>query len=751
MRPHVLRHAPQDVERNPGSNIALISVQLLFVAIPAPARYSHPMRHLTKKQIAARRLYLGLLGLACAVFVFFSPSIRFDFTDCDERAQIEHNPLVQSLTARNVVRMFSQRSLASYYPVRILSFAFDYKQWTLNPSGYHLSNVLLHTINVLLVFLLIRRLLLATRPAQTAAAPREPPPAMTGAALLGLTVFALHPLVVEPVTWVAGREELLMVFFTALCFHLHIAAPQSTTEPNTSPAWHTHAFAAGAALACLLACLSNVVGATIPLLVLAFDLTLGRARNTRATLVRHLVRVWPMWVTATAIIVAKNIGLNIHRGPAGVLPDIAMPLGLRILTVFNTYGHNLISLLRPTQLALNYPPTIPESAADPGVLVGLFGALLTGALLLSSRHKNRTLLLGGLWFLIALAPGAQLFAHHIYRADRFFYLPLVGLSIAVAAALRNPMTAPRRRGSVLTLCIPPVLAMAAFSMLQMRYWKDSQACFERVLAINPGSPMAHNNLGYKLVEDEDYEGAIAHYSAALKTNPFYVRAHSNIGFALAKQGHLDQAMRHFSAALAIKPNDAESYRSMGTALMESGDPEAAVAQLSAAVALCPNSLEYRRELALLFARLGRYEKAAEHYSQLLAVLPNSAETHNAFGLALKKTGRLEQAMAHFSAALELRPHLAQAHNNLGSALAAQERYELAIPHFSEAIRTDPTLAEAYSNLGLAQAILGRMHEAARNFSKALDIDPTFEKARHCLEDARREIEGEKDGNHGGGK
>ncbi|MBN1671634.1 MAG: tetratricopeptide repeat protein [Kiritimatiellae bacterium] len=576
--------------------------------------------------------------LLVTLLTVFLPTLAFDFTTYDEYGQIYANPLVRSLSPAGVARMFSRFSIASYYPVRLLSFAIDYAVWGLHPAGYHLTNVTVHLLNASLLWLLLIRLAAGSRAGQGGAAPAE---RRAGRWLLlvvsgGTAVFGLHPIVAEPVAWVGGREELLAVLFLLGAVHAHLSADAAAGRRVWL--WRGLSWLFG-----LLACLSNVVAAVAPLWIAATDLVTTRRRTLR----RLAARTGVFWLLAAGTIVLKLARADPSR--AGV--DCALPQ--RALLILDTYCRNVLTVVWPGRLFLLYPNRVPEHVLEPRVWFGALFACGTLAALHAARRRP-LLCMGLAWFAAGLLPSAQVVPHHIFRADRFLYLPMVGLGVATTACLRRL----RDRlpfGMVAAGCALLLVILGVRTSAQVQVWRNSETLFEHTLRENPGAYQAHSNLGLYLLGHRRVDEAVTHYSMALAIKNDMPDGYFGLASALVVQGRLQDAIPLFSEALKIDPNLHDVHVNLGVTYVKLGEIEKGVAQYSKALAIRPDSLEAHMNLGTAFSIAGRYDEAIAHASAALALNPRFSAALEKLGALYSKQGRADEAIRHYSAALRLNP------------------------------------------------------------------------------------------------
>jgi len=442
---------------------------------------------------------VAALVLVCLVAVIFFPIVGFEFANFDMGTSVLENPYVHGFTVENVTHILTSPCIESYYPVRTLTYVLDYTIWGLQPGGFKLTNCLIHLANVMLLFWLIRRLLRRGTPSRAGAGSiRE-----VAVATLACAVFAIHPLVVEPVTWVPGREELLMTLGALGCMHFHVSARRLAERGGGTLAVFTrHALAA---VCCLAACLSNVIGAIIAVLVAAWDwLTLPKPRLGK--MVRGEIALWAVGVV---VVLGKMFRVGVASGtdPLPLVPARQLRLALEV------YWLNVRSLFWPTRLAVSYDNrTFPTSFLDREVILGIVLVVLTGLLLWTLRRK-KIVLFGVAWFLIALAPAAQLMPHHIHRADRFLYLPLAGLAVALATGLWPVAERLRARRAVAAALAPAlivVLLLGLRSAGQVQTWRDPIRMWENCVRVTPNDGFLHDALARTLASRGYRERALWH-------------------------------------------------------------------------------------------------------------------------------------------------------------------------------------------------------------------------------------------------
>ena len=462
-------------------------------------------------------IFMAACALVCLVCAVFFAVVGFEFIESDVTDQVVNNPNIRGLSAQNLKHILTSRCVTSYYPVRTLTYAVDYQIWGLEPTGFKLTNGLIHSANVLLVFWLTLRLLRGWTSAEGSARAWWD----VCVAAFSAGIFAIHPVVVEPVAWVAGREELLMTLGALGCIHFHLTARRLNQDAEETRRALACYFAA--ALCCAMACLSNAVGAVIPLLIVAWDmLTLAGPRFRRI-----LFGTASLWAIGLLTFLLKGPGSD-----AILAREVEAFSAQRLMLVMNVYWLNLRTLAWPTDLSLSYELLRPESFLNGEVILGGIAVCLTGIVLWKLR-RAKLVLFGVLWFGLALGPTLQIMPHHIHRADRFLYLPLVGLALVVGAGLRpleNALKGRTTAAAVAAIGVWSVLSILSWAQVQS--WRNSVSLWEKCVLAEPNNPVAHRALADGLAKRGQLDRAIPHYETALRLEPVYVDALRNFAFYL---------------------------------------------------------------------------------------------------------------------------------------------------------------------------------------------------------------------------
>jgi len=611
--------------------------------------------------LAPWTIFLAICFLACLICIVFHPIViaGFEFVESEVLLVVVQNPHIQGLTGENLKQIFTSRCITSYYPVRTLTYAIDCQVWGLNPAGFKLTNGLVHLANVLLVFWLALRF----RRLRSSTARPSKPSWDVSVATFSAGIFAVHPVVVEPVAWIAGREELLMTLGALGCIHFHLTARRLSQGGGTTlRAVTCHS---AAAVCCAAACLSNAVAAVIPLLIVALDALI---------LVR---RKWWRTVYGTVPLFAIGALTLFLKGPGhdvAAAGEIGLFSAKRLMLVLNVYWLNLKTIAWPRDLALTYEPLVPESFLRGEVIAGGIALGLTCVLLWKLR-RTKLAILGVLWFGLALAPSLQIIPHHIHRADRFLYLPLVGLAIVLGAGLRRLGNASKPRWAVwgvIAVAVSCLFVLVTLSVRQVQTWRTSVSVWERCVSVSPNYCIPHRVLADSLAKRGQFDRAIAHYQIALDIEPDYVDALRNFASRLVTCE--DEQLRDYDRAIKLAERGCQltqgrdmglrrilamAYTSQASTLKHGEQFQSALRHYSKAVAADPSYEPALLNLAFLLATCideeSRDPEKAVRLAEMACRLSNSPNPlrPSVLATAYAEAGRFDEAIAAAERALQM--------------------------------------------------------------------------------------------------
>ncbi len=616
-----------------------------------------PEAHVTFLQRHGLKFLIGFC-LIVAILVVFWQVKECGFVSFDDYVYVVDNPSVRGgLTFKNLIWAFTTIHASNWHPLTWLSHMLDCELYGLNPGRHHLTNVLFHIANTLLLFLVLKR--------------------MTGAlwrSSFVAALFALHPLHVESVAWVSERKDVLSTLFWMLTMLTYV--------------WYTQKPKLDRYLLVLLSLalglLSKPMLVTLPFVLLLLDYwPLGRfpfrQRNghryphpSASTSPGHQrSRIFSLVLEKVpffALTAVSSFLTFFAQQKGGTVKSIQLfSLESRVTNAVASYANYMEKMIWPHPLAILYP--------HPGVLpfwqVGGAGLVLAcvSALAIYSARRHPYFPVGWLWYLGTLVPVIGLVQVGMQAmADRYTYVPLIGLFVTIAWGGTDLLKGWRYRRIVFSLLASLVLSVfMILTRTQIQYWKNSAALFGHAVKVTVNNHIAEDGLGLALARQGSLDEAIAHFAESLRIYPNYYATHYNLGLALALQGNIEKAMIHYAEALRLKPNYAEAHNKLGIALIHEGREKEAIAHFTEAVRIKPDYVEAYSNLGDSLAEQGRIEEAISHYNKALSINPDSPEIHYNLGVALTQKGKIQEGIAHLLRTLRIKPHFAEAHFSLALA------------------------------------------------------------------------------------
>ena len=543
------------------------------------------------------------VALIAIVLVVFAPVRHHEFLFFDDPLLVTQRPeVLRGLTWQNVWWAFTNGWGCNWHPITWLSHMLDVQLFGLHAGGHHLTSVLLHGANAVLLFGLLQFMTGLVAPSAFVAA-----------------LFAVHPLHVESVAWVAERKDVLSAFFWMLTLWAWVGYARRPTAARY----------VAVLVLFVLGLASKPMVVTLPFVLLLLDVwPLGRT----ALGMRLVWEKLPLFALAVAVSVVTVL---FQQGCRAVTDLDTLPLGLRLQNAPVSYVAYVAKTLWPTRLAAFYP--YPRSFPAWQV-AGAVGLLAGVSLLAWALRRRGYVLVGWLWFLGTLVPVIGLVhAGEQALADRFTYIPLIGLFLVVAWGAPDVLRRwPRRR---LVLPIGATLVIAACMVAartQVGYWRNEATVWAHALDVTAGNDLAHNNFGMMLMMEGRIDEAHEHFTEAVRIRPDTAVAHVNLGWVLATQGHPDAALAQYVEALRIDPDQPDAHFNLGIALGKVGRGEEAVFHLEEAVRLRPDRAQYHRVLGRALAERGRSADAIVRYEEALRLAPGDERSRRALAELTKE-------------------------------------------------------------------------------------------------------------------
>ena len=610
--------------------------------------------------------------LVISTLAVYSRTRNHDFISYDDTAYVTQNPeVLKGLTIESTRWALTATEATNWHPLTWWSHMLDVQLYGLNSGNHHLTNVLIHSANGLLLFFF---LLWTTG-------------ALWRSGLVAM-LFALHPLHVESVAWIAERKDVLSSFFWMLSM---LTYTWYAKRPKVSRYLTV--------LCCFsMGLLAKPMLVPLPFVLLLLDVwPLRRARihlfgkkisGGNVDLYRLVLEKIPFFLISTiSCIITYWVQLN----GGAVAPHHLYPLDVRLANALVSYAHYLIKTIWPGNLCVLYPhPGMPPLWQTSGAVLIL---TLVTALAVRKAVHHPWLIMGWLWFLGTLVPvigivqvGAQA------MADRYTYMPLIGIFIIIAWGIPGRMLEHSRgKTLVITGCLASLLLLSLLSWRQTGYWQNSQILYRHALAATTDNHVIHYNLGVVLSEQGRIDEAIDHYRQTLIIRPDYKKAHNNLGFALAEKGRFDAAIRHYTRALQIDPSTDVVYNNLGNA----------------------------------YLMRGQLDHALTHYRKALERNQRYATAHNNLGLALLRKGSIETAISHFEASLRTDPANRAPRGSLTLANAFQEKIGAAADSVTKSIDFNPNSSNLDFQLHEVSRRKAVLWEIIDQYLDALSFQPEF--------------------------
>ena len=655
------------------------------------------------KVLSKHKGILICVFLSGATLAVYWQVLSSDFVNFDDTIYVTENEHVKRGFSWDSIKWaFAAGTVAYWHPLTWLSHMLDCELYGLRPGLHHLTNLVIHIANSLLLFLVLRR--------------------MTGAiwkSAFVAALFALHPINVDSVAWVAERKNVLSTLFWLL----------------TMWAYATYAHRGGIIrylavfLLFALGLLAKPMLVTLPFVMLLLDYwPLKRLRLEKWW---GLVREKIPFFALSAISVYLSY-LSVRRLGITLSTEL-VPMKLRVTHALVSYVAYIGKIILPRKLAVFYP--YPQEVAVYQALgAALF--LICVSIVLIWVFRNRPYLgIGWLWFVGTLVPVAGFMQAGLWpaMADRWAYVPLIGLGIITAWGVGDIAAGWHLRTSMVAFAAGVYLsALTVCTWLQVGYWHNSYTLFTHALNVTSDNYIAHLNLGNVCLKEQDVHQAISHYNKAIAIHKDYAEAHYNLGIALGLQEEYDKAISQYHTALRLKKDHWKARFHLANALARSGQLDEAISQYEKVIELRPDDPEVHNNFALALVRKGRIDEAIEHYNRCLAIEPNSVEVLNNMANALAEQKKLGQAVAHFKKALSLNPDFVQTYYNLANVLAEAGQLDEATVYYRSAIQLDPNELDAYLGLGLVLVRQRQRDEAMEHFEKAIQLDPDFAQAHYNL-------------------
>jgi tetratricopeptide (TPR) repeat protein len=647
------------------------------------------------KKITGKYLVLGIYLLLAAIgFLIYAQLLHHQFIVYDDDAYVTENQHVKTgFTRENVIWAFTSGLTANWIPLTWLSHMLDCQLFDLKPQWHHFTNLLLHIINTLLLFAVLRQMTSALWQSAFVAA-----------------AFALHPLHVESVAWVSERKDVLSALFWILTMAAYLRYVR-----YTSIKWYLLTL-----LLFAMGLMAKPMLVTLPFVLLLLDYwPLDRFKvNGTARLIREKI---PFLVLSA---VSSVITFLVQQSAGAVSKIESIPLLTRLANAFVSYMAYIEKMVWPSRLAVLYPYPV-EGLPMQRLVTAVLLLLGISFWVIHIAKNSRYLLVGWLWYLGTLVPVIGLIqVGNQSMADRYTYLPSIGIFIMIAWGISEISVKWRFRK--ILLCISSVAVLSAFSIctyFQLHYWRNGITLFERAIAVTENNFVMHYNLGVVFSHSGELDKAIEHYTKAVQIKRNYADAHYNLGVALKLQNKSSEALWHYRQVLLSKPDYIEAQNNIGVILAEQGKLNEAIVYYQKALKIKPDYAEAHYNLGRVLQSQNKLDEALGHYHRALQSKPDKVEVYNNIGIILKLQDRLAEAADYYSKALQIKPDYGEAHCNLGNVFAQQGKFDDAINQFNQALQSKADYPEAHYGLASCYVQLGQYKPAIVHWNKVLELEP----------------------------
>ena len=632
--------------------------------------------------------YYGMLGIILLIsFAVYLPVFNNKLLAWDDDNYIKNNPLIYSINLKDI---FSQYVMGNYHPLTILTLAIEYQLFGLNETGYHVINLLLHLLNVSLVFYSIN--LLVKKPE---------------VALVAALLFGIHPLHVESVAWAAELKDLLYTFFFLVSYIFYLKY-----LPNQQKKFYVFSL--------LLFCfslLSKAMAASLPVVLLLTDYFKGRKINGK-TLVEKL----PFFLL--------SIGFGIvavwAQKSTGATDVINFSFLQRI--VFACYGfiNYILQLFFPLHLSAYYPYPIKSTESIPA-LYYIYPVLLAGLLIavFYSVRFTKKYFFGVGFFAVTIFLVLQLLpVGGAVMADRYSYIPSIGIFYLAGEGFSFLLNK--------NLKVPAFLLLTAIAIFfsvrtytTCAIWKDDLTLWNNVISQYQTVPLAYNNRGLVYLNEGKNDTALQDFNKAIELNPDYAKAYNNRGTLFINENKNDEALKDFDKAIELMPGSEGFHIGRGNALKNKNRFEEALMEYDKAINLRADFAEAFYSRGTLFMNQGNYSQAIAEYSKAINLNPNYIEAYLNRGNSFRDNNQIDNALKDYEKVIILNPNFVLAYFNRGTLYMNRSMYDLALKDFDKAIEFNPAYVQAHHNKGNIFYLEKKYAEAITNFSKAIKIKPDY--------------------------
>ena len=644
---------------------------------------------INQEGIQEKNLILILIcsALALLTIITYWPLKDCGFIHLDDNAYVYENGYVQQgLNWKSVQWAFSVESTnrsGHWVPITWLSLMLDHELFGFNPHGYHFTNLFFHILNVILLFLIFHHMTKALWPSAFVAA-----------------LFAIHPLHVESVAWVTERKDVLSTFLWMLTMESYVLY----TERKTVVRYFL------TIIFFIVGLMAKSMLLTLPFVLILLDywplnrfqtaLSTSDSQVARRSIRPLLVEKLPIFALAGVFSVIPYLAYLAAQKATDAV-SLSFPFALRIENALRSYVIYIGKMILPWDLAIFYP--YPMAMPLWQTLGAILILAAISAFVLVLRDRSPYLLFGWLWYLGTLLPAIGLIqAGGQAYADRYTYIPLIGLFIMVAWGVPELLRQwGCREKAFFTLFVLSILLLCIVTRTQVGYWQNSIKLFEHAIKVTDHNYVAYNSLGFAYNDLGDYGQAVVYFDKAIEINPRFIYAYINRGAAYNGLGNHRQALVDFDRAIEINPGDADAHYNLGVAYNGLGNHRQAIVDFDRAIEINPGDADAYNNRGIAYDSLGNHRQAIGDFDRAIEINPGDADAYNNRGIAYGNLGNYRQAIVDFDRAIEINPGDVRAHYNRSLVYNRLGNYRQAIEDLKTAAKFGN---EGAKNLLLRQGI-----------------------------------------------
>lgn len=684
------------------------------------------------------------------VITVYANSLNNSFV-WDDKALVTKNSLIKNW--HNLPKFFtthlyygSGHNSDFYRPFQQLSLFLDYSVWGLNPLGFHITNIILHALNAVLIYLFLE--LLFKR--------REIP-------LISALLFAIHPIHTQAVTYIAGRADLLALGFLLLAMLMFIKYRACENEKNK---WYY----LGTIVFFVFALLSRESAVVFPFLLLLYGVSFRREWVSPAKFKSNFCGYIPFFLLLSIYIALRLTILDFMPLGSGLLGG-RTNLYLRAITFPRIVFTYIRLLFFPLNLHMQYSTDFAVSFFRLPVFVSNVLLIFLLFAVVWLYKKSKLFFFAIAWFFLALLPHSNIIPLNAVVAEHWLYVPSIGFFILFSAGLvrLSELTTdnPAVRRKILIFILVPILG--TYSVLTVKRntcWKDELTIYKDTLKYSPFNVRVRNNLGLVYKNMGEYEKAVKEFEKAIKLKHDYVRGYHNLGVVYFEQKKYEQAIGYYNKAIEIDPGYADSYASLGGVYFLQKRYDEAIQECRKAITLRENNAEAYNNLGAVYSSRNEYNKATECFERAIEINPDFVtsynnlieiylpqkqyseavrtckkalnlkegleKTHNSLGVAYSHLSKYKQAAEHYKKAIDINSNYSDPYKNLGAVYNTVGQYTSAIEMLEKAVELDPDCVEVHNNLGIAYKNTEKYEKAIDEYKKALQLQPSYVKAYNNL-------------------